>query len=131
MYNGHQLHRMHHRQYFDMIRERKSPGRPPRNTEMCLKNNFDISYSLNASLLTLPPAAEDGGFKIETVDDTPMQSTHAGAVNEGMVKFIIEIKYSAFPIIVAIFCQILSIFAKFSQFLSNFLNFCQIFLIFF
>ena len=31
MYNGHQLHRLHHRQYFDYIRDRKVPGRPPRN----------------------------------------------------------------------------------------------------
>ena len=31
MYNGHQLHRLHHRQYFDFIRDRKVPGRPPRN----------------------------------------------------------------------------------------------------
>ena len=33
IYNGHQLHRFHHRQYFNFVRQRKSPGRPPRSAE--------------------------------------------------------------------------------------------------
>ena len=69
MYNGHQLHRMHHRQYFDLIRERKSPGRPPRNTDLALKNNYEVGYSLNASLLSFP-AIESNPVKVELPDES-------------------------------------------------------------
>ena len=45
MYNGHQLHRMHHRQYFDYIRDRKVPGRPPRNGSLCIEGRPSLEYN--------------------------------------------------------------------------------------
>ena len=53
IYNGHQLHRFHHRQYFNFVRQRKSPGRPPRSAEsfaprkVGLMENSLLNFSLS------------------------------------------------------------------------------------
>ena len=53
IYNGHQLHRFHHRQYFNFVRQRKSPGRPPRSAESFaprkagLMENSLLNFSLS------------------------------------------------------------------------------------
>ena len=106
MYNGHQLHRMHHRQYFDLIRERKSPGRPPRNTDNTLsvgwKNNYEVTgqYSLNASLLSFPTTESNQSplvteptmkptnqqtVKVELLDDSSNNSEGTGSDNTSLV----------------------------------------------
>ena len=62
IYNGHQLHRFHHRQYFNFVRQRKSPGRPPRSAESFsnsgvgrkpgLLDNSLLNFSLSSFELT-------------------------------------------------------------------------------
>lgn len=78
IYNGHQLHRFHHRQYFNFVRQRKSPGRPPRSAEsfsnggVGRKPGLLENSLLNFSLSSFELANQAGLPSLTQMSSTPM-----------------------------------------------------------